>query len=98
MTKNVECGICRTCAYKKDVSGDTHISCSFDWDNSKYTPPKASPYGIRSGWYLFPINFDPIWQETPCQEYSINKDESKVSDNYHNPNFIFNEILSMIKK
>ena len=28
---------------------------------SKELNVKASPHGIRNGWFIFPLNFDPVW-------------------------------------
>ncbi len=95
MSEKKECGTCRKCAYKNNIAGDAHVSCGLDWDKSEHNPPQANQHGIDSGWYMFPVNFDPIWQETPCQEFSTEKDESKVSEHANNP---FMQILSLIRR
>jgi len=30
---------------------------------------KGSPYGIRNGWFVWPLNFDPVWLES-CNGFS----------------------------
>lgn len=70
-------GKCHTCAYKGNIPGDAHICCKLNWLKVNSDPPKASDHGIRSGWYMFPFNFDPIWQEEEeCSQYSENIDDS----------------------
>lgn len=31
---------------------------------------KADPHGVRSGWFAFPFNFDPIWLEN-CDGFTV---------------------------
>ena len=93
-TKNTECSICHKCAYKGNVPRNSHIRCSLDWSKSYHQPPKASEYGTKKGWYIFPVLFDPIWQETPCQEFSTEKDSDKVSENSSDP---YTQLLGMIR-
>ena len=61
---------CYTCEHRGEVSGSCHSSCRFDWGNSEHTPPKGNSHGIKSGWYNFPFNFDPVWQKEECKEHS----------------------------
>ena len=28
---------------------------------SKELNIKASPHGVKQGWFIFPVNFDPVW-------------------------------------
>ena len=81
---------CYNCAYKNIIPGSAHFKCVFNWKKSNKTSPKANEHGIKKGWYIFPFNFDPVWQEEPCQAYS------KIED----PNMIyefnsFEDILSI---
>ena len=76
--ENKKCGTCHSCAYKRNITGDAHISCAFDWKKSKNKPPQANSHGIKSGWYMFPVNFDPVWQTSPCEEFSTEQDNSMV--------------------
>lgn len=34
---------------------------------------KANPHGVRSGWFNFPYNFDPVWSEN-CEGFETKKD------------------------
>jgi hypothetical protein len=29
----------------------------------KYAKVKANPHGVANGWFLWPMNFDPVWLE-----------------------------------
>ena len=94
MSKDNKCGICRQCAYKSNIVGNTHISSNLDWGKSKYQAPTGNPHAIRNGWYIFPVNFDPTWQEEPCKEFSTDIDESKISKYANDP---FTQMLQMLK-
>ena len=69
---------CHNCAYKANIPGDAHIECKFNWKKFEHKPPKANDHGIKMGWYLFPINFDPTWQQEECKAFSIEKDLEMV--------------------
>jgi len=47
---------CYACKFRGSVPGDAHSSCS----NSKANV-EGDNYGIRSGWFMHPWNFDPVW-------------------------------------
>lgn len=84
---------CESCAYKTSIPGDTHIGCSFAWEKSENKPPAVDDHPIRSGWYSFPINFDPNWQQEECKSHSEVKDPEMVTQ--VNP---LQAILSMLKR
>lgn len=71
---------CYNCAYRGTVPGDAHICCNFNWNKSELTPPKANPHGIVKGWYTFPVNFDPAWQEEECKAHAETKNPEMVTD------------------
>jgi len=83
---------CGSCAYKTNIPGDSHIGCSFAWEKVDVKPPKADPHGIKSGWYTFPLNFDPNWQQEECKSHSEVKEPEMVTQ--VNP---LQSILSMIR-
>ena len=56
---------CYGCKYRKDAFGSVHSTCTFRW-NGKPTP-KGDPYGVREGWYSFPLNYDPVWMDDECK-------------------------------
>jgi hypothetical protein len=70
---------CFTCAHRRDLAGDAHSSCSALGDRGLLaaglflrgqTELKAgaihvrgATHGVRSGWFMWPINYDPVWLE-----------------------------------
>lgn len=75
MTKEVKPD-CYKCKYKGSVSGSAHSSCNhpdakrmIDMIMNSIEPEevklkvRADQYGIDSGWFNFPFNFDPVWLE-----------------------------------
>lgn len=43
---------------------------------SKKLNIKANPHGIKSGWFNFPFNFDPVWLEN-CDGYEKKEEEKQ---------------------
>jgi len=55
---------CYKCKYLRKIPGNCHIQCSKpDVDMTGDT------HGIRSGWFFYPINFDPVWMTKECSNY-----------------------------
>ena len=68
---------CYECTYKGNVPGSAHSSCNypgvksgmfdlFSRENiiiSAELNIKANPHGVKSGWFIWPIDFDPVWLE-----------------------------------
>lgn len=55
---------CYSCKHRRTIPGDAHTQCI------KPDPEmKGSTYGRRSGWFYYPINFDPVWKEKLCANY-----------------------------
>ena len=59
--KQVESGTnmmnaCYECKYRGSVSGDAHSCC-----NNATAFALGDEYGISKGWFVYPINFDPVW-------------------------------------
>ena len=67
---------CYQCKYRRPVPGDAHSRCVHpEVDNiqsvliflsSGYSPigVTGDQYGVESGWFAWPINFDPVWLKT----------------------------------
>lgn len=55
---------CYKCKYKRDVPGNCHIQCINPDPNMS-----GDPYGVRNGWFIYPLLFDPIWKENVCKNY-----------------------------
>lgn len=58
---------CEKCAYKRHIPGDAHIQCVFNWD--KLEIPKFTGGKKQQQWFIFPINFDPVWGGTDCDGF-----------------------------
>jgi hypothetical protein len=55
---------CHSCKHKRNVPGDAHIAC-----NKPMLGTKGYPYGVKSGWFYYPILFDPTWMITKCENF-----------------------------
>lgn len=83
---------CYKCKYRGNVPGDTHSCCRYPGNNADLfglfdkanlinaakLKIDADPYGIRMGWFLWPINFDPIWLSR-CDGFT-QKEEAVISN------------------
>ena len=67
---------CYECEYRGRVPGDAHSCCTYpenDPDmftglfskknmvNAKKLNISADSHGIQNGWFMWPVNFDPVW-------------------------------------
>lgn len=82
---------CYKCKYRGSVPGDAHSCCRypgnktemFDFFNQKNMGNaeklhiKADPYGVKSGWFLWPVNFDPVWLRN-CDGFAPKEETSNV--------------------
>jgi len=59
---------CYKCAHKRSVPGDCHSACA-----NTAASVTGDPHGIRSGWFFWPLNFDPVWL-TSCNGFSEKKE------------------------
>ncbi len=55
---------CYKCKYKQTVPGNAHIMCTKP--DPKMT---GDPHGIRNGWFIYPVLFDPIWRTKECDNF-----------------------------
>lgn len=56
---------CHFCNHKRRIPGDAHISCA------KPDPTmEGNEHGVRSGWFFYPFNFDPVWKGKMCNNFS----------------------------
>lgn len=47
---------CHKCIFSKRVPGDTHLECI-----NPHAQIEAHEHGVKSGWVMWPMNFDPNW-------------------------------------
>lgn len=72
---------CYNCKHRRDLPGSTHSSCKALKEHSElyliwYIQQadgqtenlKLNPHGMRNGWALWPVDFDPCWVER-CNFY-----------------------------
>lgn len=59
---------CWTCGYKEEITGSCHIKCMRIFGDVQ--PPKAQ----KTKYYLFPLNFDPVWQNEECKGWTKERD------------------------
>jgi len=65
---------CYKCEYRGMIPGDAHSCCNhpevkqfgalvemLQGEAAKKLNIKGHPQGIRSGWFMWPANFDPTW-------------------------------------
>ncbi len=57
---------CYSCVFQGDCEGSAHISCK---NPDPYM--KGSEYGIKNGWFFYPLCFDPVWKEIFCSNYKL---------------------------
>ena len=65
---------CYKCIYRGEVPGDAH-SCCRNPKTARELNIRADYHGIRSGWFLWPANFDPVWLEN-CDGFTAKKEET----------------------
>jgi len=55
---------CFTCVHRLSLPGNSHSRC-----NKHEAKVTGDKHGIRMGWFLWPLNFDPVWLES-CDSWS----------------------------
>lgn len=78
---------CGDCVHRRNNPGSAHSRCNNL--NAKVT---GNPFGIRRGWFMWPLNFDPTWL-TACDGFSSNPADNKPEAK-HDPML---ELLSMLR-
>lgn len=59
---------CYKCEHRGTIPGNCHSTCS-----AKGAAVQGNAHGIRSGWFIWPANFDPTWLES-CDSFKANKE------------------------
>lgn len=65
---------CYSCIHRGTIPGDAHSCCHYPGNktgmfdlfiqpanNAEKLNIKAHPHGVRNGWFMWPVNFDPVW-------------------------------------
>lgn len=80
---------CYKCKYRGDIPGNTHSCCNFPGNNTNlfaiFEPEnilnaiklriQADPHGVRNGWFMWPMNFDPVWLRN-CDGFELMEEPS----------------------
>lgn len=75
---------CYQCKYRGTVPGDAHSCCRYpgneiglfeifapaNKENATKLNIRVEYHGIRNGWFMWPINFDPAWL-TNCDGFQV---------------------------
>lgn len=63
--------ICYTCSHRRDVPGSAHSRC-----NNPEANVTGDPIGYKNGWFIHPLNFDPVWLRS-CDGHSTDPEDAK---------------------
>lgn len=63
---------CHECSHRRGIPGNAHSRC-----NNHGAKVKGHPHGIRKGWFMWPVNFDPGWLES-CDGFSDDSEDKKA--------------------
>lgn len=55
---------CRECESKRNVPGNCHIRCA-----NPDPEMTGNEHGIKNGWFIYPMLFDPIWGTKECSNF-----------------------------
>jgi hypothetical protein len=47
---------CYKCKHKRTVPGNSHVMCV-----NPCTHVVGNSHGIKKGWFMYPLLFDPVW-------------------------------------
>lgn len=62
---------CYDCVHRLEVPGSAHTR-----RNNHEAKVSGHPHGIKNGWFLWPVNFDPNWLES-CDGFSDKPEDKK---------------------
>lgn len=80
MTESKEKPNCYKCQYRGTIPGDCHSRCNHPsvGQDINNLAVKGDAHGIRSGWFMWPANFDPTWLLT-CNGFTAKKEADNVA-------------------
>ncbi len=62
--KNKMMNECYSCLHRRSVPGNCHIMCAKpDADMT------GNQHGIKKGWFMYPLLFDPTWKTKLCSNF-----------------------------
>ena len=82
---------CYMCKHRGKVAGDTHSCCNYPGTKTDmfdlFIPGnkvmaeklgiKANEHGVTNGWFMWPVNFDPVWLLS-CNGYELKAGETNA--------------------
>ena len=78
---------CYDCVHRLEIPGNAHSRC-----NNVIAKVKGHEQGIMNGWFMWPINYDPVWL-LECDGYSDNPNDKKPRVE-HDP---FIEVMAILR-
>ena len=65
---------CHKCVHSRSNSfvNSAHVHCAMYWayyKKNKSAHPKGAEHAIKSGWWDFPYDYDPIWMQGECERF-----------------------------
>ena len=88
---------CYKCIWRKDAIGSAHSVCCFPGTKtgmldcfmrenlilSEALNIRASSHGINKGWFMWPVNFDPVWLRN-CYGFTDKDNVKEYLDKFKN--------------
>lgn len=62
---------CYQCVHRLEIAGSVHSRC-----NNHDANVTGSERGVRSGWFRWPLNYDPVWLVS-CDGFSDKPEDRK---------------------
>jgi hypothetical protein len=56
--------LCYECKHSREYPGETHIGC-----NKPDPEMTGHLHGVKRGWFMYPILFDPNWVTKNCANF-----------------------------
>ena len=79
---------CYQCSHRREVLGSAHSRC-----NNHKAKVSADSHGVISGWFSWPLNFDPVWLVS-CDGYSTEEKDKTAETKKLDPLL---ELFSMLR-
>jgi hypothetical protein len=55
---------CYDCIHRQEVFYSAHSQC-----NKPDAGMTGNKHGIKKGWFMYPVNFDPVWKTKLCSNF-----------------------------
>ncbi len=78
---------CYKCAHRREIPGNAHSRC-----NNHTAKVEGDEYGIKSGWFIWPLNFDPVWLKS-CDGFSTKQEDKDAPTKEMDPLLELSAIL-----